>query len=370
MEKDQPKENAAAHNSIFRLARRDIDDMKDADSQNKTTGLSREKLLRDFGWDVRNALLGEVYTTPKPGLVDLHDTGAHKDMDHDTFLRSTEAINPYLTEMFLSGFDGVSVLPVQAPGFDPSVQYSEPEKIFLMIRLVGMNAERAMFQATGGVNTHKGIIFTMGILAAAAGMEYREEASFHVETILEKAGEMTRRILEKEFREMAARMPKTHGEILFHQYGEKGIRGQAQEGFPILRETAVPAMRKYSFDNTEKEQLLFPEMKRRGTVLTDLFYPGTENARKERENAANLQVLLEIMAVLNDTNVASRSSYEAAEIFRKRAQEILRMGGAFTQEGMAAVIQWNADCIRDNISPGGAADILASAILLRRLENR
>mgnify|MGYP000647695708 CR=1 FL=1 len=92
----------------------------------------------------------EVYTTPKPGLVDREDTGAHTDMDCQTFQKSTEAIAEDLAAMFEAGYSWEA----------------DPETLFPLLRERGKKTEEKMFAATGGVNTHKGIIFTIGILAA------------------------------------------------------------------------------------------------------------------------------------------------------------------------------------------------------------
>ena len=108
-------------------------------------GIPEEKLFVKIEFCIHNALLKEVGTTPKPGLVDLHDTGAHKDMDYDTFVKSTYAIKPYILRMAVEGFHW----------------NHELKDLFPHIREIGKQAEKAMFQATDGVNTHKGIIFTM-----------------------------------------------------------------------------------------------------------------------------------------------------------------------------------------------------------------
>ena len=128
-------------------------------------GIPEEKLFAKIEFCIRNALLKEVGTTPKPGLVDLHDTGAHKDMDYDTFVKSTYAIKPYILRMAVEGFHW----------------NHELKNLFPHIREIGKQAEKAMFQATDGVNTHKGIIFTMGILATAAGYELKTNG--HIDVI-------------------------------------------------------------------------------------------------------------------------------------------------------------------------------------------
>ena len=92
---------------------------------------------------IKTSILGEVYTTPKPGLVDCHDTGAHRDMNVHTFERSAEAITPYLAKMFFDGYFWKNSL----------------QNLFPRIRKTGIFAEKAMFRATDQVNTHKGLIF-------------------------------------------------------------------------------------------------------------------------------------------------------------------------------------------------------------------
>ncbi|MBU5481681.1 triphosphoribosyl-dephospho-CoA synthase CitG [Blautia sp. MSJ-19] len=271
---------------------------------------------------IYSALLGEVYTTPKPGLVDCHDTGAHQDMDVHTFERSAEAITPYISRMFYRGYHWIG----------------KEERLFEEIRKIGIQAEHAMYDSTDGVNTHKGLIFTMGILAAAAGNCYQKEHCFEAGRILKKAASMTAGPLEEEFQRMGEHEPITHGEILFREYGEKGIRGEAQKGFPIIGKTALP-------------------------VLRSTRMMGMDT------NRSNIQVLLAIMSELNDTNVWSRGSYHEMQWLKEQAAEICRQGGVFLEAGIRKIEELNELCIRKNLSPGGAADILAASLFLYYLEN-
>lgn len=270
---------------------------------------------------IYSALMGEVYTTPKPGLVDRADTGAHTDMDVHTFELSSEAITPYLSRMFYCGTQWIGT----------------PEELFGEIRKIGVQAERAMFEATDGVNTHKGLIFTLGILCAAAGNCYQTTRCFDTDRILELAAEMTEKPLEEEFRKMESREPQTHGELLYRKYGEKGIRGEAQKGFPIIRNVALPTLR--------------------STRMLGLD-----------ANRSNITVLLAVMSELNDTNVWSRGSYEEMEWLKQKASELLKQGGAFFASGATRVQELNELCIQKNLSPGGAADILAASLFLYYLE--
>ncbi len=344
---------------------------------------ARAALLERIGWRVRNALLGEVYATPKPGLVDRRDTGAHRDMNYETFLASTEAITPYMVRMFVEGMDAT------AAGHTP-------EEVFRMIRGTGLEAERAMYAATDGVNTHKGMIFTMGIVLAAAGILYarREEAAgrlkdevkpealaaaegaampeteviagqITVDAILDMARQMTARSMAEDFRRMLEHPPKTHGERLFQTYGERGIRGQAMEGFPILRDTAVPWLSR--FRNLGSDEALQQAFAAQATLRRGLLQDTGSMHAEHFENAVHVSTLIAIMSVLNDTNVFIRSSYEDMCWLQSESSTILGMGAMFTEEGVQAIEALNMACIEKNISPGGAADILAVAILLLKL---
>lgn len=359
---------------------------------------ARAALFERIGWRVRNALLGEVYATPKPGLVDRRDTGAHRDMNYETFLASTEAITPFMVCMF-------------AEGMDATAAGHTPEEVFQAIRGIGLEAERAMYAATDGVNTHKGMIFTMGIVLAATGILYaradkmsgllaeKEQqpgddvtpealasadvqptpadgesamsetgvitGQITVDAILDRTRQMTARSMAEDFRKMLEHPPKTHGERLFQMYGERGIRGQAMEGFPILRDTAVPWLRRFQNIGTDAE--LQHDIAARATLRRGLLQDTGSMHAEHFENAVHVSTLIAIMSVLNDTNVFIRSSYEDMCWLQAESSTILGMGAMFTEEGVRAVEALNMACIEKNISPGGAADILAVAILLLKL---
>ena len=359
---------------------------------------ARAALLERIGWQVRNALLGEVYATPKPGLVDRRDTGAHRDMNYETFLASTEAITPYMVRMFAEGMDATAV-------------GHTPEEVFRAIRGIGLEAEQAMYAATDGVNTHKGMIFTMGIVLAAAGILYARAdttseqlvekelqpsddvtpealasadvqpmdaagesvmpsstiiaGQITVDAILDMARQMTARSMAEDFRKMLGHPPKTHEERLFQAYGERGIRGQAMEGFPILRDTAVPWLRR--FRNLSSDEALQQAFAAHATLRRGLLQDTGSMHAEHFENAVHVSTLIAIMSVLNDTNVFIRSSYEDMCWLQAESSTILDMGAMFTEEGVRAIEALNMACIEKNISPGGAADILAVAILLLKL---
>ena len=268
-----------------------------------------------------DALIAEVETTPKPGLVDLRDTGSHRDMDCETFRRSAVAVAPFLGEMADLGYGWDGGLP----------------DLFAAIRPVGVRAERSMFAATGGVNTHKGAIFSLGILSAASGHCRKRCGRFLPEIILSLSGDMVREAMEADFAAMSQRVPVTHGEKLFARYGCRGIRGEAADGFPAIRDTALPVLREGLAAGRDK-------------------------------NRVYLQVLLSLMAAVEDTNILTRSDLETLRWSREQAAEFLRAGGAYHPDGLFRLEEMNRAFIAKNISPGGCADLLAGAIFLHALE--
>jgi len=269
------------------------------------------------------ALMAEVGATPKPGLVDRCDSGAHADMNYATFEASTAAIVPYLTQMFEQG---------------TAWESHDYNMLFEAIRLTGIEAEKAMFAATDGVNTHKGMIFSMGTIAAAAGLFYRRYEHFDAEKILMLAGYLCYDAVRKDFQKIDRKNPKTNGELLYLRYSNKGIRGEAQKGFPSVRTISLPAMR-------------------------------TAFSAGQTENEAYLDTLLTLMANVDDTNVLSRTNTVTQGYVKSESALILKMGGASTPQGMEALKKLNQKFIHLNVSPGGCADLLAVTILLYRLEN-
>lgn len=275
-----------------------------------------------FSDECAYALMAEVGATPKPGLVDRHDSGAHTDMNYQTFEASTEAIVPYLVRMFDAGYTWNS---------------KDFNALFASIRPIGVEAEQAMFAATDGVNTHKGMIFSMGTVAAAAGLFYQRHERFDAEKILMLAGYLCYDAMRKDFQKIDRKNPKTHGELLYLRYSTKGIRGEAQKGFPSIRTISLPQIR-------------------------SAFASGQE------ENEAYLNTLLALMSNVDDTNVLSRSNTVVQGYVKSAAAQIVKLGGASTLQGMEALKKLNKKFIHMNVSPGGCADLLAVTILMYRLE--
>lgn len=267
------------------------------------------------------ALLREVAVTPKPGLVDRRNNGAHRDMDFYTFLDSAAAIAPYFGRMAAVGAE----------------RGADAKTLLASIRPIGIEAERAMNRATGGVNTHKGAIFSLGVLSAAAGLVLSQNGSRQAEDLLGAAAKIAAPA-EKEL-ERLLKAPATNGERLYRERGVTGIRGEAAAGFPEVRDQALPLMRR---------------LRQEGTY---------------GENEILLQVLLTLMASVTDTNLLSRGGAEGLAFAQREAGRILALGGALCEEGRAALGALDLVFIERNLSPGGCADLLAITVFLERWES-
>ena len=172
------------------------------DSQKKTDSLAYEVSQMAL-----KAMISEVSTFPSFGLVSPISSGAHKDMDYYTFLNSAVAITPFLKKMFEVGYS-----------------YYSPEYIFDAIRDIGKECEKKMFEATNNINTHKGMIFLMGISMAAIGKALYENKEFYqIQDIIKS---MVKNILD-DFKELHKKEKLTHGERLYLEYGFTGKIGRA-----------------------------------------------------------------------------------------------------------------------------------------------
>ena len=268
-------------------------------------------------------LLFEAAATPKPGLVDRLNCGAHSDMDFFTFQSSAAALGSWFVRFAAVGREGQSQpLP----------------ELFPTLRRLGAGAERAMFAATGGVNTHKGAVFSMAVLCGCAGWLWGQ-GGVTVEAVCRAAGELCRGLCRRDFAALAERPPRTKGERLYLDHGITGIRGEAESGYETVRQLSAPRYR---------------------AVL----------ARGLSRNDALVQTLLELIARTADTNILARGGPEAAEYARQRAKQVLALGGMETEEGREATLEMDRDFIRRWISPGGSADLLAVTHFLVSLEER
>ena len=263
-----------------------------------------------LGEAARDALLEEARLTPKPGLIDLANNGAHKDMDLESFCRSAQALAPYFRQAVRIG------LSHSASG--PAMEALRP---------AGIAAEAAMLAATGGANTHKGLIYALGLLLCAMG----QTLSGGGENYINHARQLANTGLPAELHR-AKTAPSTHGERIYASRGVLGARGEAAAGFPHAVQ-ALEALRRY----------------RRGAS----------------ETQARLLALVTSMAQLTDTNLLHRGGEAGLHLVQREARRILELPLNRLEEALQALDRL---CIERNLSPGGSADMLALALFLDRVE--
>ena len=298
----------------------------------------------------RAAIL-EAAVSPKPGLVCLGSKGAHSDMDYPLFVRSAKALRPYFAHAHALGEATGSLAPGQ---------------VFARLRPLGVRAEQDMLRATAGVNTHKGLIFSMGLFCAAVGrlnsgmggrtggqavsaLALRQEAAAFVGGIVQKdfaplaaqrellCGSNIENRCPRAARPMLeARLQRklTAGEVLYLLYGIKGIRGEAERGFPHVG-LALQALEAHG-------------------AMHDL-------------NTAMAHCLLELIQAMDDTNILWRGGPQGLRHAARSARVVLAAGGLHTPAGQTSLRRMSADFARKRLSPGGCADILAVSVFLRLL---
>ncbi len=268
----------------------------------------------------KEALLLEVNATPKPGLVDRNNTGAHKDMDICTFQRSAAALEPFFEEFVRCGIEHCQLAP---------------SEIFPLTRPIGIQAEQAMLSATDGVNTHKGIIFSLGILTASLGYLFGNQMPYSQQKLRDICTQMTVS-LGRDFDHLTAETAVTNGEKLYVKYGIRGIRGEAMDGYPALFDIAIPQLNRYLQEGYS-------------------------------QNDSGILALLHIIANTEDSNIIARSSYEEMlEIQRELADYLSGDQGDYLKFLQDLDEKW----ITRNISPGGSADLLALSYFVGLYEGR
>ena len=260
-----------------------------------------------------DALRQEVMLENKPGLVCPSRNGSHADMNCATFQTSIDALQGYFGACFKTGLDG---------------------KEFRDLQRLGVVAEKAMFSATLGVNTHKGAIFLMGLLAGAAGAQYREHGCLEPMRLGRLvAAKWGVNIL------LAGVQPgvqPTHGRHVKNAFGLPGAREQAAQGFPVLFATTVPQLRWALSEGVNKEQ-------------------------------ANLHALVCTMAKLPDTNLAHRGGLKGLRWAQRRVEQFLAGGGVFAPAWRRNAVAMCSEFESRWLSPGGSADLLSAALFVQSL---
>ena len=261
----------------------------------------------------QEALLLEVDTSPKPGLVDLWSNGSHRDLNPWLFYQSALALAPYFRDFARLG---------------ASWEGKEPESLFRDVRDIGKEAEAAMFKATGGVNTHKGALFSLGILDTAWGYAQRQGIA-SAETVCMLASRIASKSLAEELCLLGRSSPRSHGERVLHRYGVRGIRAEVMGGFPSVR--------RYG---------LLPLQSKGGW----------------RNNHARLSSLVGLMAHVEDSNLLHRGGREGL-LFVRQSMRDLRPARCL-EDQLAAL---DGPFISRNLSSGGAADLLSVAMVCSRI---
>lgn len=261
------------------------------------------------------ALLFEVCVTPKPGLVDRANSGAHRDMDIFTFVASSTALAPYFRRCARLGMQKAA---------------EPPRELFEMLQYPGQCAETDMFEATGGVNTHKGAIFMIGVLCAALGRHIVTASEFSVARVMELCGEMTVEAVQAQLEAGMERPPRTAGERLYREHGIPGVRGETASGLASVRDIALPRLR---------------QGLAAGLPLND----------------ACVCALCHLIARVQDTALIARAGYDGQRSVSAQMAQILEET-PFPALGQVKAI--DAQYIQHNYSPGGCADLLAAALLL------
>jgi triphosphoribosyl-dephospho-CoA synthase len=271
------------------------------------------------------SMLYEVTVAPKPGLVDRFNSGAHMDMDIFTFMDSSLSLNTYFYDCVKLGYE-----------FD----VNDYTNILKALRPIGIKAEEKMFKATNGVNTHKGLIFSLGIISAAAGVIYRKTNNIYIDELeISKLVKEITKGLTDELLDIENKEKLTYGERLYKRYGVKGVRGEAESGFSTVMKYSLPKLKYLMEDN------------------------------KYHINDVLVNVLLNLMANTEDSNILGRHNKETLNYVQKESQKAIELGGYFTKEGKAYIESMDKDFIGKNISPGGSADLLAVSIMIYILKN-
>lgn len=290
-----------------------------AELQAKTREILQEAVDE---WDSREAarlacqaLLYEVAITPKPGLVDRENSGSHRDMDFFTFQASAAALQPYFAQCVRIGRQG-----------------GAPEETLRALRLPGKLAEAEMRRATVGVNTHKGAIFSMGILCGALGRLDRKNWA-DPDRVLEECAAMAKGIVSEDYRGLTPETAKTAGQKLYLRYGITGVRGQAEAGFPAVREAGLPTL----------EAAL---------------------AAGKNINEASCAALLALLVHTADTNMIHRGGFDGMQQATLEVREILDRENFPSRETLESL---DKRFIEKNLSPGGSADLLALTLFLHFL---
>ncbi|WP_415758766.1 triphosphoribosyl-dephospho-CoA synthase [Pseudomonas sp. LT1P18] len=272
--------------------------------------LSLAERLADLAVD---ALIDEADLSPKPALVDRRGNGAHTDLHLGLMHASALSLWPAFKEMAEAAIEfGEVGVPLREA-----------------IGLIGREGEEVMLATTGGVNTHRGAIWALGLLVAAAALE---STNTKASAITLRAARLA--LLDDRY----APRPLSHGAQVAQRYGARGAREEAQLGFPAVIQRALPQLKR-------------------------------SRAAGHGEQNARLDALLAIMTNLADTCVLYRAGEQGLQTMQLGAQAVLDAGGSASLAGRRRLHELDQQLIALNASPGGAADLLAACLFIDRIES-
>ncbi|MFF3573777.1 triphosphoribosyl-dephospho-CoA synthase [Nocardia jiangxiensis] len=255
------------------------------------------------------ALRAEAELTPKPGLVDRRGGGTHRDMDLDLLLVSAEALR--------DTFEQCATAAIQLP-LGPQLR--------ARLGVIGQEGEARMLAATGGVNTHRGALWALGLLSAATVRHCDATSATRFAANLARLPD----------RGLPMAMVDSHGQRMCRRYGVAGAKGEAAEGFPHVTRYALPALHR-------------------------------ARALGACEVTAQLDALLAVMAHLDDTCLLHRGGPAGLAAVRAGARVVVSAGGCASRAGHAALVELDRLARVRRLSAGGSADVLSAALFLDSL---
>jgi triphosphoribosyl-dephospho-CoA synthase len=259
-----------------------------------------------------DCLLRELETYPKPGLVSHLDAGSHTDMDAGTLRRGATALEPYLCALAEAGAQN---------------------SCMGRLRVIGIEAEAAMLEATAGVNTHRGAIFGLGLLCAAAGARW----SGTVESTA-PLGSIVARQWGKEISSGPV-MLRSHGLEARRRYGAGGARCQAADGFPSVYGIGLPALKQAA-----------------------IMAPADAEAIR-------VHACFSLIAAIEDTNLLHRGGTAGLRFAQSAARSFLDRGGVSQRDWRNRARTVHEAFVQRRLSPGGSADLLAMSLFVQALES-
>ena len=316
--------------------------------------IDRREMARIAALAVRCLAL-EAETWPKPGLVNPIDSGSHDDMDIDTFRRSAAALEPFFAALADAGAQG------SAMG---------------RLRLIGVEAEAAMLRATGGVNTHRGAIFGLGLLCAAAGLR--------AGGLVDPARPLGA-VVAARWRDGIVQSPEplhSHGGAARRRFGAGGARQEAAEGFPTIYAVGLPALRRgaalracgaavdpETMSSRAQRRILetAPELPRCAPDDSTAAASGAAVSSRlaiGNGQAARVQACFALIAHLEDTNLLHRGGLDGLRFARAATGAFLARGGVGQPDWLEQASAVHRAFVARRLSPGGSADLLAMSLFV------